>query len=172
MRNARRRAAAGAAGYKGGMFRRKAEATKGANRAKTEPFTYIQRGTTIEGELVAEGRVRVHGVVRGNVRVAGTLEVAEAGLVEGQRVEADEVKIIGRVVVERLEARGKVEIWSGGELVGDVSATSLDIEEGARFTGRSEMAGASLVSSAPDGASQPEPVEDAEPLTDAARAPA
>lgn len=105
-----------------------------------EPFTYIQRGTTIVGQLEARGRVRVHGVVKGDVRVDGPLEVAEAGLVEGARIEAEDVKIIGRVVVERLVARGKVEIWDGGELIGDVTAATLDIEEGARFTGRSEMA--------------------------------
>ncbi len=129
------------------MFRRRAEPAEAlpepaeeAPRAKPEPFTYIQRGTLITGEIEAEGRVRVHGVVRGDVRVNGTLEVAEAGLVEGTLVEADEVKIIGRVVVERLVARGKVEIWRGGELIGDVLAGALDIEEGARFTGRSEMA--------------------------------
>lgn len=138
---------------------------------RREPFTYVHRGTTVVGELDAEGRVRVHGTVRGNVRVRGVLEVAEAGVVEGDRIDADEVKILGRVVAT-VHARGKVEIWKGGELVGDVRAASLDIEEGARFTGRSEMAGASLVSSAPDGASQPEPVEDAEPLADDARAPA
>src|SRR5690554_1291335 len=106
-----------------------------------EPFTYIQRGTQMVGRLEAVGRVRVHGVVKGDVTVDGALEVAEHGLVEGASVEADEVKIIGRVVVQRLVARGKVEIWDGGELIGDVQAASLDIEEGARFTGRSEMAG-------------------------------
>ena len=94
-------------------------------------------------------------MVRGDVKVDGALEVAEAGLVEGSSVEAADVKIIGKVVVERLVASGKVEIWKGGELIGDVKATSLDIEEGARFTGHSEMAGGSerqepLAAQAPD----------------------
>lgn len=131
------------------MFRRRAgrakpaakgPAGKGADPAA--PFTYIQTGTTIAGRLEARGRVRVHGLVRGDIDVDGVLEVAESGRVEGHSIKADEVKIIGSVVVERLVARGKVEIWSGGELVGDVTAASLDIEEGARFTGRSQMADA------------------------------
>lgn len=105
---------------------------------RPEPFTYVHRGTTVVGELEAEGRVRVHGTVRGNLRVRGVLEIAEAGVVEGDRVEADEVKILGRVVAA-VHAHGKVEIWKGGELVGDVRAAALDIEDGARFTGRSEM---------------------------------
>lgn len=143
------------------MFRRRAarpvegggpgssvEAVKGARATAVEPFTYIQRGTTIVGQLEARGRVRVHGLVRGNVTVDGVLEVAEAGRVEGHTIEADEVKIIGSVTVEKLVARGKVEIWDGGELIGDVIAASLDIEEGARFTGRSQMADAAALEAA------------------------
>lgn len=119
------------------MFKRRRNQT--TTPPQREPFTYVHRGTTISGELSGSGRVRVHGTVRGNVRVDGVLEVAEAGLVEGSWVVADEVKIIGTVKVESLTAHGKVEIWRGGELVGDVQAAALDIEEGARFTGRSEM---------------------------------
>ncbi len=107
---------------------------------KREPFTYVHRGTVIVGELRAEGRVRVHGTVRGVVNVRGVLEVAESGLVEGSLVEAEEVKVLGRVVAD-VRAAGKVEIWKGGHLVGDVRARALDIEEGAYFTGRSEMVG-------------------------------
>lgn len=118
------------------MFRRD-DKTK-TEPVRKEPFTYIHRGTTLLGQLVAEGRVRVHGEVKGNVKVNGVLEVSQAGTVEGQLIEADEVKILGRVRAN-VVAGGKVEIWSGGELIGNVRAASLDIEEGAFFTGTSEM---------------------------------
>lgn len=104
----------------------------------TEPFTYIHRGTTVQGDLEASGRVRVHGTIRGNVRVHGVLEVAETGVIEGDAVEAEEVKILGRVRAN-VVAKGKIEIWKDGQLDGDVQAAALDIEEGARFTGRSDM---------------------------------
>ncbi len=104
----------------------------------SEPFTYIHRGTTLTGDLEASGRVRVHGTIRGNVHVKGVLEVAEAGIIEGDLIEADEVKIIGRVHAS-VHAKGKIEIWKAGQLEGDVRAAALDIEEGASFTGRSEM---------------------------------
>lgn len=133
----------GAAAAPRGSAKGAVPARAGDGQTRSEPFTYIQKGTTISGQVEASGRVRVHGVIRGDVKVEGALEVAQAGLVEGNSIEADEVKIIGRVVVKRLVARGKVEIWDGGELVGDVTAASLDIEEGARFTGRSEMLGGS-----------------------------
>lgn len=106
--------------------------------AASEPFTYIHRGTKLVGDLEASGRVRVHGTIQGNVRVSGVLEVAEAGVIEGERVEADEVKILGKVRAS-VDARGKIEIWKDGQLEGNVRAAALDIEEGASFTGRSEM---------------------------------
>jgi cytoskeletal protein CcmA (bactofilin family) len=104
----------------------------------TDPFTYINQGTEVQGNIVAKGRVRIHGIVRGNITVEGVLEVAEDGLVEGEKIEADEVKIIGHVKAN-VEAKVKVEIWQKGILEGDVRATALDIEEGATFIGRSDM---------------------------------
>lgn len=118
------------------MFRRKDKTT--TETVRKEPFTYIHRGTTLIGQLIGEGRVRVHGNVKGDIKVAGVLEVSQAGVVDGELIEADEVKILGRVRADVI-AGGKVEIWNGGELIGNVKAASLDIEEGAFFTGTSEM---------------------------------
>lgn len=92
----------------------------------------------VRGDLEAAGRVRVHGTILGNVRVEGVLEVAAEGSIKGERVEAEQVRILGSVEA-LVAATGKVEIWRGGSLDGDVRAASLDIEEGASFTGRSEM---------------------------------
>jgi cytoskeletal protein CcmA (bactofilin family) len=103
-----------------------------------DPFTYINQGTEIQGDLVAKGRVRIHGILRGNITVEGVLEIAEDGLVEGSTIVADEVKIIGHVKAN-VEAKVKIEIWQKGILEGDVRAAALDIEEGATFIGRSDM---------------------------------
>lgn len=109
-----------------------------AEPRKSEPFTYIHQATIVTGTLKAQGRVRVHGTILGDIDVDGTLEVAESGRIEGQLVQADEVKILG-FIKANVEVRGKVEIWSKGQLEGDVRASALDIEEGATFIGRSEM---------------------------------
>jgi cytoskeletal protein CcmA (bactofilin family) len=105
---------------------------------KPEPFTYIHQDTLLEGNLSAKGRVRIYGVVKGNVTVEGVLEIAEFGVIEGDTIRAHEVRVLGRVKAN-VESSGKIEIWQKGELIGDVRATSLDIEEGATFIGRSEM---------------------------------
>jgi cytoskeletal protein CcmA (bactofilin family) len=88
----------------------------------SEAFTYIQQGTTVEGNLTVKGKIRVVGEVFGNITVDGVLEVAESGRIDGEMIQADDVVIIGHV---------KANI--------DARAAALDIEEGASFTGRSEM---------------------------------
>ncbi len=118
--------------------------TSTATGQAADPFTYINQGTELHGDLIAKGRVRIHGIVRGNITVEGVLEVAEDGLVEGEKIIADEVKIIGHVKAN-VEARVKIEIWQKGILEGDVRATALDIEEGATFIGRSDMRSPSQV---------------------------
>jgi cytoskeletal protein CcmA (bactofilin family) len=119
------------------MFRR-GQRNSQSKDAKPEPFTYIHQDTLIEGNLNAKGRVRIYGVVKGNVTIEGVLEVAEFGVVEGETIRAHEVRVLGRVKAN-VESTGKIEIWQKGELIGDIRATSLDIEEGATFIGRSEM---------------------------------
>ena len=123
---------------------------RGKGRRGNEPFTYIQEGTTVRGDLEASGRVRVHGTIHGNVIVEGVLEVAAEGSIKGERVEAEHVRILGTVEA-MVAAVGKVEIWRGGSLDGDVRAASLDIEEGASFTGRSEMRPAGARPALPQG---------------------
>ena len=118
----------------------KGEDQRDTGTGAREPFTYVHRGTVVIGKVIATGRVRVHGEVRGDVKVDGVLEVAESGSVTGDSVEADVVKVLGRVTAD-VVASGKVEIWKGGVLTGDVSAPALDIEEGATFNGFSNMLG-------------------------------
>lgn len=104
----------------------------------------------VRGDLEAAGRVRVHGTILGNVKAVGVLEVAAEGSIKGERVEAEHVRILGSVEA-LVAASGKVEIWRGGSLDGDVRAASLDIEEGASFTGRSEMRPAGAPPALPKG---------------------
>ncbi|MEM6429784.1 MAG: polymer-forming cytoskeletal protein [Deinococcota bacterium] len=111
---------------------------RGQTHHYSDPFTYIHKGTLIVGNLTVPGRARIHGAVHGNLEVAGLLEIAESATVEGSYIHAEAVKIIGTVRAD-VWAHGKVEIWRTGELLGDIYAASLDIEEGATFLGSSDM---------------------------------
>lgn len=107
-------------------------------RADREPFTYLHRGTVVEGDLRVQGRLRVDGAVHGDVRADGPVEVSAEGSVTAARIEGSDVRILGDVRGD-VHASGTVRIWRGGRLTGDVYAATLDIEEGATFTGRSHM---------------------------------
>jgi cytoskeletal protein CcmA (bactofilin family) len=124
------------------MFRRREPRSDDtAGDSNDEPFTYLHAGTTVRGSLEANGRVRIHGTVEGDVRVDGVLEVAEGGVITGSVVEADEVRVLGTVHAD-VTARERMEIWKDGRVEGDISAAVLDIEEGATFVGRSLMGAA------------------------------
>ena len=126
------------------MFRRSQRDRPPVNDEPTsekahERFTYVHHGTTITGDVKASGRVRLHGAVHGDVEVDGLLEVAKDGVVDGASIVAAALVVLGRVR-GAVRVSGKVEVWKGGVLEGDVRAGALDIEDGATFVGRSEMA--------------------------------
>jgi cytoskeletal protein CcmA (bactofilin family) len=101
-------------------------------------YTFLEKGTTIQGDLSASGHVRVDGQIHGNVTVRGNLEVSVGGNVEGEKLEVENLTVHGTIKAN-VVAKGKITITKSGRLVGDVRATSLDIESGAMFSGRSEM---------------------------------
>src|SRR5690606_6896481 len=94
---------------------------KQAGPAQRGHDTYLHRGTRLVGRVEAVGRVRVHGVVEGDVEVDGVVEVAPAGVIVGSLVKAEELRVLGKVRAD-VVVSGEVEIWNGGELVGDVKA--------------------------------------------------
>jgi cytoskeletal protein CcmA (bactofilin family) len=106
------------------------------SRQERAPYSFVDAGTRVEGSVSADGRLRVDGEVRGEVRAGGVVEVAPGGRIEGGPVRAAEVRVAGEVVADVI-AEGRVEIWRDARLEGDVRAGALDVEEGARFLGRS-----------------------------------
>lgn len=99
-------------------------------------MTFISKGSEITGDIHASGNLRVDGVIRGNVLVEGDLEVSAGGVIEGKSVNARNIVIHG-LIKATLTAGEQLRIHAQGEVQGDVTANSLDIEAGARFIGYS-----------------------------------
>jgi cytoskeletal protein CcmA (bactofilin family) len=108
------------------------------NNTQAGGYTFLEKGTVINGELTASGHVRLDGQVHGNVTVRGNLEVSAGASLEGERLDVENLVLHGSVKAN-VTAKGKITISKTGRLVGDVKAISLDIEAGAVFSGRSEM---------------------------------
>jgi cytoskeletal protein CcmA (bactofilin family) len=119
----------------------------GRNREQQKPpvasnqgagYTYIEKGTTIKGDLSSSGSVRCDGTVQGNLNIKGNLEISSGASIEGESIECDNLVLHGSIKAS-VNAKGKITITKTGKLVGDVKASALDIESGAVFSGRSEM---------------------------------
>lgn len=99
--------------------------------------TVIGPGITIEGEVSSEDEVVIGGVLRGKLVAEGPVTVEEDGVVEAD-IGAQSVSIGGNVT-GNVTAADRVELRSGGKLVGDVKTARLTIADGAMFKGNVDM---------------------------------
>lgn len=100
----------------------------------------IGTGTTVRGDIVFEGGLRVDGTVIGNLAVAdgkpGTLVVSESARVDG-RIEVTHVVINGSVNGP-VVAKDYLELQPKARIVGDVSYRTVEMHIGAVVEGRLE----------------------------------
>lgn len=108
-----------------------------APNTSAEPFSVISRDICIEGELEGSENLTIEGRVKGRIQSQGDIIISATGNVEAV-VMARNITIKGRVN-GNIEAREAVEIQQQGTLIGDCRARSIQIREGARFEGRSEI---------------------------------
>ena len=97
----------------------------------------LSRSVKIEGEIRGEENLHIDGRIKGAVRLNGDILIGNAGVVEAE-IEAENVIIQGQVT-GNVTARKQLEIQPSGKLIGDCTARSIDIKEGAVFEGRSNM---------------------------------
>jgi len=102
-----------------------------------ETFSVVGRDICIEGELEGSENLIIEGRLKGRIQSQGDVIVAASGNVEAVIV-ARNITIQGRVD-GNIEAREAVEIQQQGILIGDCRARSIQIREGARFEGRSDI---------------------------------
>jgi len=101
--------------------------------AATADATVVAVGAVVQGELHAEGAVRVLGRVQGRVRCGGLLWVAHGGGVHAD-VAAHAAVIAGEVVGD-VVAVELVELRGGGRVAGDIRAARVVIADGATLRG-------------------------------------
>lgn len=121
------------------------------------PATVVARGVVFRGDIEGATDLQVQGQVLGKVLVADLLLDAD-GLIEGS-VRAEAVVIGGRMVGP-VEAE-TVHLAATASVEGDVTCRSIQIDPGARFTGRcisdeQHHEKAAVFARSLDGASAPE----------------
>jgi cytoskeletal protein CcmA (bactofilin family) len=91
----------------------------------------------VTGKLSFVIPTRIEGKLKGEVRASDLLVVGPEAVIQAT-VRAQKLVVLGEVQGE-VHGATRVEICAGGRIFGDVETTSLVIEEGARFEGRSKM---------------------------------
>ena len=91
----------------------------------------------IKGSLKFQNDLIIDGKIEGEINSPGTLTVGENAEVRGE-IKTKSVTVLGKVhgnitVEERCELKGRA------QLIGDLKAARLVIEEGATFVGKSEV---------------------------------
>ena len=99
---------------------------------------YLGQGIRQEGVLTFKGQARVDGEFKGKIQGEGLVQVGPTALVEAE-IQADRVIISGQVT-GNVEATGRIELKKPGNLIGDVTAPLVMMEEGVRFEGHCHMA--------------------------------
>ena len=103
--------------------------------AKSNEETVIAEGLKIEGKVTADGQVTVHGKIIGDLRCSSLII-------------SEKARITGTVVADMVEVDGTVDgpirgtdvvLQSQAHVTGDIHHTSLTIDKGARFEGRSKQ---------------------------------
>ena len=102
-----------------------------------DSISLLSKNVRIEGEIEGPENLHVEGYLKGSVTLSGDIFIGNTGIVEAD-VEAKNIVIQGKVT-GNVKANHQLEIHPTGKLIGDCTAASIDIKEGAVFEGRSNM---------------------------------
>lgn len=94
----------------------------------------ICKGTTIFGNILAEGDLLIEGTVRGDVETKATLVLGPTCVIEGN-ILAENAEVAGQVK-GTVKATGLLVIKSSSMIDGDVLTKNLNVESGSTFNGK------------------------------------
>lgn len=97
-------------------------------------LTLLMEGTSVQGELVAEGDIRVDGNVSGRITCKATLIIGSEGSVEGE-INAGNMRVAGRFK-GNAEVAGELRLEQTAVIDGDLTVGAIDVEDGAKLNGR------------------------------------
>jgi cytoskeletal protein CcmA (bactofilin family) len=98
----------------------------------------LGRGTSFEGKLHFEGRVRIDGVFKGEIESDDTLVIGEGAEIHAE-IDVATVIVRGGIVHGNIRARNAIEVHSPGKIVGNLHSPSLFIDRGVEFQGSCRM---------------------------------
>ena len=110
---------------------------KGPETTNTATINLIGVGTSITGDILSDGDIRIDGVLKGNIKIKGKVVIGETGSIHGEiDCKNSDVSgsIKGKIIVAEL-----LSLKSTSSMEGDITANKLAIEPGAKFSGNCNM---------------------------------
>jgi cytoskeletal protein CcmA (bactofilin family) len=108
------------------------------DQSGTEITALLGRGTRFEGKLHFEGRVRVDGHFKGEIKSDDTLVIGDGAEVNAE-IDCATVIVRGGVVHGNIRAKTALEIHAPGKVVGNIHSPSIFIDRGVEFQGNCRM---------------------------------
>jgi len=99
--------------------------------------TILGEKVEIQGDVIVQSGILIHGKVKGNVKSTGTVRTAEGSLITGKI--ASKNALISGTVDGDLVVDQKVVLGEKSKVKGNLRTKILVIEEGAQFDGLSSM---------------------------------
>jgi cytoskeletal protein CcmA (bactofilin family) len=121
------------------MFNNKIMNNNRNNTSDSGALNIVGAGTSINGDIISSGDIRIDGSLKGTVKTRGKLVVGPSGNVDGE-VHCQNADISGSI-------KGKVNVTEllslkeTAKLSGEISTGKLSIEPGADFSGSCSMGG-------------------------------
>lgn len=99
----------------------------------------INHGTSLHGELVSDGDIRIEGTVEGTLKCKAKVAIGQSGLIEGD-VYCKSADVEGKIIGD-IEVVDTLLLKSTSVVEGNIHTGKLIIENGARFNGICSMGG-------------------------------
>lgn len=114
------------------LFKRRPR--KPASSPARGAYSIVAAGTTVHGDVEAEGTIRVDGAIAGSIVRADAVMIGAQGSVAGD-VSAREIVVAGRVE-GTITASGRAELQASAFVAGAIETASVAIHEGATMRGQ------------------------------------
>lgn len=108
---------------------------------QNQSINIISQGTTIKGDIIANGDIRIDGELSGNISAKGRLVVGPEGKIEGEII-CNNVEVSG-FIKGKVTASELLNMKSTSKIEGDIVTGKLSVEPGSVFTGTCSMGSAS-----------------------------
>lgn len=110
-----------------------------SNSALNDNFSAntIQTGTSIDGNIITDGSIRIDGILNGSMTTKGKLVIGKTGVITGDVIcqnASIEGKVDGRMDIEEM-----LDLKATAVINGDIFTSKLVVEPGAVFNGNCKM---------------------------------